>query len=480
MFAESSAEHIVTHPLFAVAAIVIVTALILLASLNRKYALFGYLFLLPLASMPMFSGRLAGIPGFSVQNVIAALGIYTLFVTRTPIGMEPKLRTAFIFYWCAVALVVMHGALYISEIKGFYFHPRGFNLYYYFRSYLFVPILVGIAFVLAYRYASAGMTRAIEFLRYMAIATIGFGAIVLGSAAFYSSQYSNFNVVRDMMHDLIGQHSNDYSLAFAMLVPLLLAAVLSRNVVRGGDRRLFVAAIGIAVASVLFAYSRSGYLVLLLSVFGFALMTKKAMLLPLIALTVLLLVFAPESVIERAQTGFVHDASEGTATAVSNGRLQMWEASIDLVANNIGVVLFGGGRLTFPRFTIRQFGVDSPHSAYVEVLLDAGIIGAIPIFGFFLLIYLRARRALRDGRGGEFRYLYTAAVVALASYLLLATTGRSFFPSFPSIYIWQISGFILGLYRFETSQRIHRATPSPALDAKRTTPAILAPVRNPG
>lgn len=158
----------------------------------------------------------------------------------------------------------------------------------------------------------------------------------------------------------------------------------------------------------------------------------------------------------------------------------MLEASFDVVANNIGLVALGGGRLTFPRFTIREFGVSSPHNAYVEVLLDAGIIGAIPIFGFFLLIFLHARRALRNGRGGEFRYLYAAAVVALAAFLLLATTGRSFFPDFSSIYIWQISGFILGLHRFEKSQHLYGSAPSATWDVKRTTPAILAPARNPG
>jgi O-antigen ligase len=461
MFPESGTEQLITNPLLAIVAIAVVAVVIVLASMDRRYALFGYLVLLPLATMPMFSGRLVSIPGFSVQNVIAALGIYALLVSRgRGIRMDSTLRAALIAYWVAFAVVVLHGAFYLHDLVELRFFPPNYNIYYFLRNYLFMPFLVGLTFVLAYRYASSGAARALEFMRYLAIATIGFGVMVLGSAAYYSPQYSDFNVVRDMMKDFIGQHSNDYSLAFAMLAPFLLAGIMSRDVVSRGDRRLFMMTLVIAVLSVLFAYSRSGYLILLMSIFGLVLMAKRSLLWPLIAVTLVVILLAPESVMERAQHGFEPGSSELDLNRVSSGRLKMWEASINILANDFSKVILGGGRLTFTRSTFREFGVDTSHSAYFDVLLDAGIVGTIPILGLFILLFLRARGAQRRLRGSSFRYFYAAAVVTLTSYLLLATTGRSFFVTFPGVFIWQISGFVLGLYRFETSQRAHRTVPA--------------------
>ena len=452
MYPRSSIETLAVNPFVATAILAVVGIIFLLALKDRRYVLFGYLFFLPMMTMPIVSGRLAGIPGLSVQNLMMAMGLYAIFSTRTlHARMDRNLRVALILYWVVVTATVMHGLFYLDDLTRIRFF-NDFGIYEYLRTYLIIPFLTWLSFVAAYRYACTSTDRTKEYLRYVGVATLGYASIMLGSVAYYFAQFRDFNLVRDMVGNFLGSHSNEYSTAFVMIAPFLLAGIVSsRTIFR--DRLLFSLALMCSVAAVLFSYSRTGYVGLALTAFGFALLVKRSLLWILVPALAGLVLFGPASVIERAQFGFKSDSAVSRSTSsldyVSAGRISMAEASLKKITSDIGQTFFGGGRLTFPRFSYDKFGVNIPHNAYLEVLLDAGIVGFIPVIILFFMMFSRSIAGMRRMRTSEFHLFYTAAAVSLGTYFIMATAGKSFFPSHELIFVWQVSGFALGLLRYD-------------------------------
>lgn len=470
MYSEATAETLAANPYAAAVVLVVVGIILLLAMKDRRYALFGYLFFLPMAVMPIMGGRLGGIPVLSVQNLIMALGLYAVFLTRSHrTRMDRNLRIAFILYWIVVVVAVLRSLFHLDEMAHLNF-ILDFGIYSYLRGYLITPLLAWLAFVIAYRYAAAGPARATEYLRYAAIAILGYAILLLGSAAYYYAQFSDYKLVRAKIHLFLGVHSNDFSFAFAMVAPILIAGIVSRKAVTQRDRILFWPVLGAVVAAVLFSYSRTGYVALALAVFSFALFTKRSLLLLFVPVLVGLILFGPASVTERVQFGFESAGSHRSSTdweAVSAGRLPMGRAAVEIFTSDIGQMAFGGGRLTFPRNTFTQFGVDTPHNAYLEALLDVGVVGFIPVIALFLLLLSRVITGIRRLRTSEFRLFYVAAAISLGCFLMLAVSGRSFFPSHQLSFVWQILGFALGLLRYDMSRASQRAQSATGAESPR-------------
>jgi hypothetical protein len=67
-------ELVATNP-FATAALVVSAVIFLLMMRNRRYVLFSYLLIFVLVTMLSVTGRLVGVPGLSVPNLIVDLGL---------------------------------------------------------------------------------------------------------------------------------------------------------------------------------------------------------------------------------------------------------------------------------------------------------------------------------------------------------------------------------------------------------------------
>ena len=464
MYSQSTPETLAANLYVTLAVLAVVGVIFLLALKDRRYVLFGYLFFLPLATMPIMAGRLAGIPGLSVQNLVMGLGLYAIFLTRShKVRMDRNLRMALILYWVVVTGVVLHGMFYMDELRRIRSFVN-YGVYDYLRTYLILPALVWFSFVAAYRYASAGAGRATEYIRYAGIATLGFAILTLGSVAYYFTQFSDPHLVREMAALFVGVHSNDFSIAFAMAAPILIAGAVAKRAAPRRDRILFWLTLVIVVAAVLFSYSRTGYVALALAVFGFALLTKRSLLWLLVPVLAGLVLFGPASVLERAQFGFKSEYAGPRTTLdlnyISAGRIGMAEAALNIITNDIGQTAFGGGRLTFPRNTYDKFGVDHPHNAYLEALLDAGVVGFVPLIILFLLLFSRAVKGMRRLRASEYRLFYVAAAVSLGIFFVTGISRGSFFPTYQLIFVWQVSGFALGLLRYDMSRASQQAQPT--------------------
>jgi O-antigen ligase len=167
----------------------------------------------------------------------------------------------------------------------------------------------------------------------------------------------------------------------------------------------------------------------------------------------LLLAFVP-SVAERFLEGM--DRDEHTLedqgpdhTAVTGGRNLIWPLVIEKVQE---APLFGRGRLTF----IRVFGlvttesdpegVTNPHSAYLELLLDTGVVGACLLLSFYGFVLFHALRAFRDSRNPMFIAAGGMATALLLAQLAAGVSAQSFYPREGTVGMWCAIGLLMRIH----------------------------------
>lgn len=169
---------------------------------------------------------------------------------------------------------------------------------------------------------------------------------------------------------------------------------------------------------------------------------KKALVLFPIAV-VMVAVLLP-GVTERMFRGFGAQTLTGESAtdtyAVTAGRAQIWPHVIDKIAES---PMAGYGRLAMQRTGLAHYLMNEvgesfshPHNAYLQLLLDNGFLGAVPILAFYGLVVARSSRLFR--RSTE-PWLATIGGVCLALLLalLFASMGsQSFYPREGALGVW--------------------------------------------
>ncbi len=162
---------------------------------------------------------------------------------------------------------------------------------------------------------------------------------------------------------------------------------------------------------------------------------------PIMALLVVLLV---PSVADRLLEGFAKDQFSSQITVndydVTAGRIVIWPLVIDKIKQNMWV---GFGRLGMWRTgvvayisTILQEDFGHPHNAYLEWLLDNGIIGFIPVIIFYLVVLFHAARLFCDRRSGLFMAAGGAACAFVLALLGASFGSQSFYPVEGTVGMW--------------------------------------------
>lgn len=226
-------------------------------------------------------------------------------------------------------------------------------------------------------------------------------------------------------------------------------------------RLILLSCSGLVVLALALTGGRTGYGTWFLLGMFFAVMRSKKFLLlaPLVAALIVVMVPAVQ---ERLTYGFEEGAAEETAErfgtdsltfagidlhSVTSGRAIAWP----LVVDKIGEAPFlGHGQLAMQREGItldlllyyRQ-SFPHPHNAYLEVILDNGIIGAFPILLFFFLVIKRSLNVLKD-RTRPFEASIAAVTLAFIGAQLVASIGsQSFYPAVGTCVMFCAIGLLL-------------------------------------
>jgi O-antigen ligase len=87
-----------------------------------------------------------------------------------------------------------------------------------------------------------------------------------------------------------------------------------------------------------------------------------------------------------------------------------------------------------------------PHSAYIEQLLDNGIIGLLIILLFYLTMVRRSFSLFRDKNNSLHIAVGGVALALILAQLITSLTAQSFYPRQGVIGMWCIMGLMLRVY----------------------------------
>jgi O-antigen ligase len=132
---------------------------------------------------------------------------------------------------------------------------------------------------------------------------------------------------------------------------------------------------------------------------------------------------------------------------ITAGRNVAWPYVIEKIEES---PMFGFGREAMQRTGLSvwlwtEFGESfpHPHSAYLQLLLDNGIIGALPIFIFYAVVVRQSIRLLRDRQNALF-VAVGGVTLSLTLALLVASFGsQSFYPEEGVVPLWCAIGLML-------------------------------------
>ncbi len=183
---------------------------------------------------------------------------------------------------------------------------------------------------------------------------------------------------------------------------------------------------------------------------------KYLLLAPFAVLAIILLI---PSAIDRLTMGFdeekesrIEDVDRSQLT-ITSGRVLVWPLVIDAILDRPFV---GHGRLAMRNSTgITQYMVETygigetfphPHNAYLELVLDNGLIGSIPIFIFFYIL-MKISVSLMFDRTNTNNVVIGGVCFSLMSAFLIASLGsQTFYPREGSVVMWASIGLMLRAY----------------------------------
>lgn len=415
--------------------------------------------LMPLSRSHMFPHAMFGITGLNPVNLLLAGTLGACVLQNLGAG---KLR-GFLprpLVWLYLAPLIAAAALGVRHVEDIVpgFYQYGLILFHdtagYLRDMLFKPLLL-VVFALLVAAAAARSAQPAAFLVPACLSVWVMAALVLGFVALSGAGLGQLSAsgARSFLSPL-GIHANDlgrlYVSAYALLLFTWAAAA------PGALRALLGASIGLVVVSLVLTFSRGallGFMVVNVLFLAWRRSGKVLLLGALAALAAPLLV--PDAVFERLGTGF----GEG-ANAVSAGRIEgLW---LPLLPEFLRSPLFGHGLASIlwsePMHVAavdptRVIGATHPHNAYLEALLDVGVLGLALLLAYYLHVY-RSLRALGADAALEPRLagFFQGAAAGLAGLLAVAVFDSSLAPRAEQVYLWFAIGLMYGV-------RARRAAP---------------------
>jgi O-antigen ligase len=185
---------------------------------------------------------------------------------------------------------------------------------------------------------------------------------------------------------------------------------------------------------------------------------KYLLLAPIVALLIVTLI---PGVMERLTQGFTPETRDNNAALEQAGLMQNGGEAYTLTAGRDVAWRFviaaiqekpvtGYGRLAMQRtgiasFLFHRFGESfpHPHNAYLELLLDNGVIGFGLIIPFYLIVLKRSVSLFRDNADPLFTAVGGLATCLVLAFLLASFGSQSFYPVEASVGMWCGMGLML-------------------------------------
>ena len=239
----------------------------------------------------------------------------------------------------------------------------------------------------------------------------------------------------------LGTHANDlgrlHMFAYALLLFMLAAT-------EDGRLRFFlIASLGVVAIALMLTFSRGAFIGFAMVNLLFLLSRRNLAGLMLSGILFAVVFIAlPEAVFDRLSTGL-----GGGVNAVSAGRVEnIWLPLLDefwrspLFGNGLGSIAWSdamrSGRILL---------VIHPHNAYLQAVLDLGLVGLVLVLSFFYGIWRQFREQSRNLAISPLsRGFFAGAATGLLSLLVCGMAGGSLLPTAEQTYLWFAIGLLYG------------------------------------
>lgn len=401
--------------------------------------------LMPLSASTLFPHSMAGVTGLNPLNVLLLVTLASLLVHGGPAGgfagFAP--RPLVWLYVLPIVAAGLLGAGHVAEIPStlltadlLTFDSDGGYL----RDRLAKPLLM-VLFALLLGAAVARSKNSERLLWPMMISIWAMCLITIGYVVMAGASLSELSSSGERQFlSPLGLHANDlgrlYAVAYAMLLFTGAAATDYRMKV------MLAASMALVVVALTLTFSRGAF-------FGFAVVNlwyllsrrNTGRLVLAAALILAMALLLPGAVMDRIETGW-----GAGLNAISAGRVdeiwlpllpELWRSP--LYGNGLGATLWSNAA----RSGVVIAG--HPHNAYLEALLDTGIVGTVLLCAYFWKVWQGLRRlGAEPSLSPTQRGFFSGAAVGLFSFLLAGFAGSSLVPCPEQIYLWFAIGMMYG------------------------------------
>ena len=244
-------------------------------------------------------------------------------------------------------------------------------------------------------------------------------------------------------YDDMGMHANDLGRIFAVAYGLLLFVWWEAR--PGAFKNALFLTCGIAALAMVLSFSRGAFLGFFAINALFLLWKFNARTVGLALLVLAFLAIAsPQFLWDRITMGF----DSGDPNRVSADRIEgIW---LPLLPHLLGSPIWGNGlgsiMWSIPMLTGSMLPVSHPHSAYMEALLDMGVVGLGLMLAYYWHVW-RGFRALGSNAflTPELRAFFQGATAALVCFLITGWFGSSFRPDSEFCFLWLAIGMMYGV-----------------------------------
>jgi hypothetical protein len=414
-------------------AVVVVVALCALVVYDFRFGAVALMIAMPLSATklsPSYSG-------INVQNILTVFTLLSYLLYRYGHKvryrlLEPRLLV-YLVVFCAAGL---SGSRYAEQIAaafhdlnaGFGTRP-GFLVYYVAKP--------GLMIVMAWLIGAAvRKSRSPDGF----VTAMGFGALV--PAVFMAVYFVLTGISLDRLVNYrsflsaLGMHSNQLAVVLNVSIACLLFYALE---CRAGFRRLWTMGVVVYLSlMLLLTFSRGGYIgfVIILVAYFAQYRDGKRLLLGLIVVSAAAF-FIPDAVYDRVTLGVTHGSQED----LSSGRVDnLW---LPLLPRVLESPLWGHGLIFVAHSGLPHFAAQA-HNAWLDLLLDAGILGLVVVLGFYFSMVRSFWRAIDDEPLPQMKGFFRGASVGLVALLVQAFFDDRLFPNTPQLMFWMAYGLYLG------------------------------------
>jgi O-antigen ligase len=402
--------------------------------------------MLPVSPSELFPRTLLGVSGLNPLNMLVVATVASYVISGRLRRAGPALPGPVLWlYLVPLAVACVIGMPHVREIPAF-FYDTGSIQFTNERQYAIVTLVKMIVVVTIGLMLGAAVARSEKPERFIVAIAISAWLVALVQIGFVISEGVPLAAMATpgarSFYAPMGMHANTLGRLHLGALALLLF-VWSDS--REPRMKLFLlvtlAVVGMALV---LTFSRAsiaaaGLVGALFLMWKFNLRNLGLALIGLL----LIAVVAGEAIYSRATLGFGESAD-----AVSAGRIDgIWLPLLPelskspILGNGLSSIMW-----SFPMVNGAMLPVSHPHNAYLEALLDMGIVGLVLLLAYFAHVWRGFRKLGRDASlSPEMRALFQGATALLIAFFVTGLAGGSLRPEADTACLWIAIGFMYGM-----------------------------------